>query len=734
MVKEKQNRRNYFEQGWRVRMSASTTRKGLLKRLGINLPPRPTVPKTHAPSNAALSALTVAIALVAAWHFSIAHPAIAGFTFLPLLLKVIYLRRDRRSVELGRQAKHAPSRWVMAIFTVLSLGLILIFYGGWNGQVAGISFVVLLVSLKFLESRVLRDYFVVCVILLFLASCAFLFDSSILSILGVTFYVILIVTILHLLSTPGALATKPVLFSSARLIATALPLAILLFFLFPRIQGDFGFLPSRDENGNSQALEDRMIAGDLALAAFNNALAFRAEFDDVTPATHERYWRVKALTGERNFQWEIAPDTTWLQDERVIKCQGKLLSKGFYNYTIIHQESTDPYLPYLDYLRGFSDGMLLNNTVVRLRNNGADPFIYSGSADRQRNFNMSADLVDQRFLQTEALPTSRMNRQLDTWRSLANTNAELANLVLQHFRKNPFSYTLLPPILDEEFPLEDFFFRTQSGYCEHYASTFTTIMRWLQVPARVVVGYQGGELNTSGSFIEVRYSDAHAWSELWIDGRWQRYDPTAAISPDRIEFGMQALMEMWDGGQFSDQRRGRALANFLNPSGVSAAYRFMRQTWSNASYQWNKWVVNYSVDTQKELLESLGLGKFKTLSTLMVLLIIGITIIALAQLLPSWLAREPKAIEQRLFDILIKKISRKGIIIESGSTARDIAESVIQRSPTQANEIQEIVSTFESLRYASIAAEKRATLLNSLKSQISRFRLKPGKKRQTTEN
>ncbi len=611
----------------------------------------------------------------------------------------------------------------MALLTVLSLALILVFYGGWNGQVAGISFIVLLASLKFLESRNLRDYFVVCVILYFLAACAFLFDSSVVSILGVFFYVVAITATLHLLSTPSASRLTPILRSSAKLLATALPLAILLFFLFPRIQGDFGFLPSRDENQDSQALADRMIAGDLALGAFNNSLAFRAEFTNSPPAPHERYWRVKVLTSEQNFQWELAPDKIWLQDGQALTGQGALLAEGAFNYTIIHQETTDRYLPYLDYLRGFSIGVLLENTVVKVREARGGAFSYSGSADRTQNFSAPVKSENKPFLQTVSQPSARMREQLAVWRTQATSDNELALRVLQHFRDHPFSYTLLPPILDEEQPLEDFFFNTQSGYCEHYASTFATIMRWLNVPARVVVGYQGGELNPTGSFIEVRYSDAHAWTELWLDGQWRRYDPTAAISPDRIEFGMQAMLEMWDGYRFSDQIRGRALANYLNPQGFSAAYRFVRQSWSNISYQWNKWVVNYDVEAQRQLLDALGLAGFKTLTTLVVLLIVGIGSLTLLQLLPAWLTRQSPPPEQLLLQQLLKKIRRAGIDYAPQMTMRDIARAIQQVDPEQTQRVNEIVRTYEALRYAKTTAAQRTLRIGQLKELISKLKL-----------
>ncbi len=707
---------------------------GFFARIGLSLPMRPTVPQSHVPNKAALNGLAIMIGGALFWHFTIAQPAIAIYSFVPLLLKLYLLRRAAKMPR----AKHAqaPARWIMALLTVFSIAMILLFYGGWNGQVAGISFIVLLISLKFLESRELRDYFVVCIILYFLAACAFLFDSSILSIVMVSIYVIGITTTLHLLSTPNeALEDTDVrqyAKSSLQLLSMAIPLAIILFFFFPRIQGDFGFLPSQDEGQSNQALDDRLIAGDMALAAFDNSLAFRAQFDGTPPSPFERYWRVKVLDKEIDFQWELASDQFWQFDGNIIEGQKDALTASDFNYTIIHQESSDRYLPYLDYVRGFSDGVLLKNTVIKIPEADSGVFAYRGSASRQRFYNMDSNDVDERFLQTTSQPSSRMQTQLQQWRELAaNTavteseiNRILVQQLMQHFGQDPFSYTLLPPVLQEGRELEDFFFNTRSGYCEHYASAFTTLARWLDVPARVVVGYQGGELNSAGSFIEVRYSDAHAWSEVWLDGEWVRFDPTAMISPDRIEFGMQALMEMWDGIGFSQDRRGLALANFLNPRGVSAAYRYLRQSWSNVSFQWNKWVVNYDQNAQRELLDALGLQGSKTLSSLILIMIGGIGMLVLVPLIFAWLRKPKPAPEQIVFDKLIRKLSNKGISYQKNMTARDLLELYGGQSPSslQKQELEQIVARYETIRYGKTSKREQHSLTKELRHMVRAFK------------
>ena len=87
--------------------------------------------------------------------------------------------------------------------------------------------------------------------------------------------------------------------------------------------------------------------------------------------------------------------------------------------------------------------------------------------------------------------------------------------------------------------VDEFLFDTKRGFCGHYASAFATLMRAAGIPARVVTGYQGGTFNRFADYWILRQSDAHAWTEVWIEGRgWLRMDPTSVIAPSRVERGL----------------------------------------------------------------------------------------------------------------------------------------------------------------------------------------------------
>ena len=191
-------------------------------------------------------------------------------------------------------------------------------------------------------------------------------------------------------------------------------------------------------------------------------------------------------------------------------------------------------------------------------------------------------------------------------RAQSASNLEAVNSVLNLFRTQLFFYTLVPPELGRD-PVDEFLFETRRGFCEHYASAFVFLMRAAGVPARVVTGYQGGEMNPLGDYLIVRQSEAHAWAEVWLEGQgWRRVDPTAAVSPARIEVGVAAALP-----------QGEPL-----PLAVRGDLRFFKQlrfTLDAVTNSWNQWVLGYTPDRQLHLMERLGLGK-PTWQTLIVLL------------------------------------------------------------------------------------------------------------------
>ena len=674
---------------------------------------RPISPPSHQPGRGELLQLAVLIGITTIFHFGISHFAIGCYALIIYLKKILL-------IYLG---KPAPPRSIMVLLTLVSLIMVLFLYGGWNGQRAGISFLVLLVCLKFLESRTLRDYFIVCLLLYFLAACSFLFDASISRIFLIILYTIAITFCLMKLSSPTQLSLTQSIKLTTGIILKALPLAIFLFFFFPRIQGTFGFIPSQDEARENE-LNDSLSAGDLASSAFNNSLAFRVEFNGDIPSYNQLYWRSKVMPIENNFSWIVKPinPNSFLTDEQ----KAKLLqsSQSNYEYTILHEKTRDYYLPYLDYVIQPSDGKLLPDFSVWHKKDKNSSFRYTGISQSQTYNPISANSV--LLLQTQSQPSARLQRLLNQWKQQTTDPSLLVNLIYQYFQKNEFAYSLEPPILSEN-PVDDFIFNKKIGYCEHYASAFTILARWLGIPARVVVGYHGGELNQTGQFMEVRYSDAHAWSEVWINDSWVRVDPTAAISPDRINFGMSAFMSLWNGTNFDYSDTSKSLSNYLNPRGVSRLFSTLKDTWDNVEYQWNKWVVDYDFDKQKGLLTKLGLEHRNSLYALVMILVIGTVVIFLFyfwRLLPKPIKRSQA---QKLYLKFVNRFKRFGIIKKQIDTPSMFAKKVTNHFPHLKDEIETITNTYVQMRYGRKPIE-----LSVFKKQISEFKLTKTKNEAST--
>ena len=333
----------------------------------------------------------------------------------------------------------------------------------------------------------------------------------------------------------------------------------------------------------------------------------------------------------------------------------------------------------------------------------------------------SVNFNEAQLLNTESAPSARLQALILKWRNETSSQQELVQRAASYFNEQPFNYSLTPPLLDENNPLDDFIFNSKTGYCEHYASAFTILMRWSGIPARVVAGYQGGKLNKAGNYIEVRYSDAHAWSEVFINDQWQRVDPTFQIRPDRIEFGMDALLELWDGNSLTNAT-GRALSNIINPTGATRYFQQFSDSWNNVSYQWNKWVVNYDKNKQLQLLENLGLKHKNSLVTLVVIVAAGIALFMffyIWQILPK-----PAKLEevQKVYQQFGNKFTKYGVTKNDSDTPLEFEQRAISKLPEYSKQIQDIIATYRTLRYGKPSDNNREQLLY-FKKQVKQFKI-----------
>jgi transglutaminase-like putative cysteine protease len=252
-----------------------------------------------------------------------------------------------------------------------------------------------------------------------------------------------------------------------------------------------------------------------------------------------------------------------------------------------------------------SAGQLLQKTPIHQRMSYRSTSIISTSREQAD----SPVVLDwSRSLPANGNPRSRaFARQL---RSTVTSDAEYLQKLLQYFSAEPFFYTLRPPSLGDD-PIDEFLFDTRRGFCGHFASAFTVLARAGGIPARVVTGYQGAERNPLGNYWIVRQSDAHAWVETWVNDHWVRFDPTAMVAPDRIEYGFDEAMER------RDETVGRGLAD-------NQLFMRIAMSWDAINTGWNRWVLSFGPETQSTMMSLAGIRN-PTVEHLVITMAVSIT-------------------------------------------------------------------------------------------------------------
>lgn len=558
-----------------------------------------------------------------------------------------------------------------------------IHYGGVNGLEAGGAMLVCMTAMKLLETRSQRD----CRLLVYLGYLLILAQMLRSQDIPWTLWMIAALTLntavlIDLQHPQGLLPWKHNLRLSGRLLAKAIPLAIIFFVLFPRIPGPLWGLP-RDASGGRTGLSDSMEPGMISQLSQSDEVAFRVRFEGAAPPNRELYWRGPVLADFDGYRWKPLDD---------IRREPSSLMQPV-GPTIRYEIQLDPhgrrYLLALD----LPTGTLPPNARI-----SPDYVLESKEA-----------VLDARLIQLESstrwslgvtdgswelslyrrLPQNLNPRTLDLareWSSGLPDPADYVQRVLQMFREEPYSYTLEPPLLRGFHRIDQFLFETRAGFCEHFAAAFVVLMRAAGLPARVVTGYQGADNN--GSYYIVRQSDAHAWAEVWLPQRgWLRIDPTAAIAPERIELGLAAALE--DDSLLPAMSRGK---NFRGYWLVAA-----RLAWDKIDAAWNRGILAFGPELQRKFLQRFGLDDLRR----MLFLLIG-SVALLGLLISLHLAwqnrrRPPEDPLAALRDEFLRK---SGLEWEGPERSPQHMQARLQAAGLLDAEAERIVSHYGRLRYA----------------------------------
>lgn len=606
---------------------------------------------------------------------------------LPIWIAGLWLGCAAWRIQIFRMRAPYPNGWVKAGL-MLGTGFgVYLSRGGLVGLEAGVVLLIAAFILKLVEMRSRRDALVVICLGFFALATAGLFEDGILAAL---YYLLPLTALLAALIglQQSALAADPwaTLRLAGSLLLQAAPLMLLLFLFFPRIEPLWS-LPGPRERGVT-GLSDSMTPGDIAKLGQSGMLAFRASFEGPVPERSRLYWRALTLEHFDGRRWSQSPGAQQIQPPAWEK-RGEPLA-----YSIVMQPSNQPWLYSLDVAEGGpGDARLMEDFRLQQGRPVTRPLLYRLTSwpDALREPEGSVSAL-RRALQ---LP-ERGNPQSRAWavelRRRYRQPEAVVQALLKHFGREAFHYTLKPPPLGRD-SIDEFLFVSQRGFCEHFSSAMTFVLRAAGIPARVVTGYQGGELNPAGNYLLVHQFDAHAWVEYWQPQHgWTTVDPTFQVAPERIERGLEQAL---GGEQGFLEGTSLSLARYR---GIDWLNR-LRLSWDNLNYGWQRWVLGYQDEQQMQVLRHwFGSTDLRLLGLTTVAAVAAMLALVALWLFKPW-RREGDA-QQRLFCRFERLLARHGLHRAPGEGPRAFAERAARRLPAQAGAIRAFMALFEAQRYA----------------------------------
>jgi transglutaminase-like putative cysteine protease len=580
-----------------------------------------------------------------------------------------------------------PSLWVRVPVTVLGFLGVAGSYRSVSGVEAGSALLLVMAGLKLLETRDERDRILVVLIAYFLLFTVFLREQAIWSVawlvaglLGVTMALTQTVRRERLLSLGEAARL------SGRLLLQGLPVAAVLFLLFPRIPGPFWSLPNARLSGVS-GLSDEIRPGDIAELGLSDAVAFRVRFEQRVPRPEDLYWRGPVLERFDGRGWTLSPG-----ERRAPGSSEPVAGGGAIGYQIVLEPHGQRWLLALDSPVSWSAPRARLSAGGHLL--AAEP-VYERLSYQARSVptpRRAAAADPDRLRDNLRLPADRNPQALalaEILRREARSDRDFLRLALDLFARQSFSYTLSPPPLGEQ-PVDEFLFSTRAGFCEHYASALAVLARAAGIPARVVVGYQGSEPNPFSDYWIVRQANAHAWTEVWLDDGWERIDPTSVVAPARLERGFEELAA---GSSQVGSRLWRSNA-WVNRLVLS---------WDAVNAAWDRWVLAYGPDAQDDL--QLVLGFDVPRPAQLALLAGGGTVVCLL-VLALWLRRGDRPRPDPLAQLYAEFCRHMAGAWRARAPAESplrYAESVAAARPDLAGEVRRITELYLRLRYGAPA-------------------------------
>ncbi len=602
-------------------------------------------------------------------------------------------------------ARALPSRWWVLLLLVLTVGATLLSHRTLLGRDAGVTLIVVLLSLKTLELRAQRDAFVVFFLSFFTMLTNFFFSQSLLTAAAM---LVALMGLLTALVNSHMPVGKPPLREAARTAATmallGAPIMALLFLLFPRLAPLWG-IPGDAMSGRT-GLSASMQVGSIATLALDDGIAMRIRFAGAVPRQSELYFRGPVLSTLEGREWRSLRSgfPARMRDPANLRTEGPAV-----DYEVTLEPSNRPWIFVLDaavekpVVPGHDPTMtaelqwLADRPVSDLLRYRAR----SHTSFQHGPLRRTAGLQD--FLELPPGFNPRTMQWATELRQDPRYGGEPARLIdaaLERLRTGGYGYTLEPGVYGQH-TADEFWFDRKEGFCEHIASAFVILMRSLDIPARIVTGYQGGEVNTVDGFWTVRQSDAHAWAEVWLASRgWVRIDPTASVAPGRT--GSLQRLQPLRGAIAS------ALAN-MNPAVVLN----LRSVWEAMNNGWNQWVLNYSQATQLNLLKNVGFQSpsWEDLGYVLIGVVVFASLCGAALTLWERNRQDPWL---RLLRRASRRLRAAGLTIAPNSPPRGVARQLAQQlgvADPRAQAIGAWLTRLEVQRYGLAGASAGAGLV-----------------------
>lgn len=583
-------------------------------------------------------------------------------TRVPLWVLAIYLGAALWRLQMHRERALMPPRWLRLLLGLAAGGAVIASYQTLIGLDPMVALLLVASALKLIESVRAKDGYVLVSLGFFIMTTQFLYNQELpVALYSVVGTLLLVVSLIALNQRPSGSVSRREPLLALRMLGLAIPMMIVLFLLFPRI-APLWSVPSKNTQATT-GMSDVLRPGDVTRLGRSAEVAFRVQFEDQIPRQRELYWRGMVLNefadgAWRTLGWSDHPATERKLDKPI--AVGESLK-----YRIIIEPTMQHWLYAMPYAQSPTAGVFEAwDFRLAVRKPLESTFAYDVVTWPESS--LQPELSPWRREAELALP-SNLNPLTREWVerqvNAVGNGPELIARVLSYFREQPFYYTLQPPKIDDDDFVDEFIFQSLRGFCEHYAYSFVVMMRMAGIPARIIGGYQGGELNTLNNTLIVRQFDAHAWVEVWLEDRgWVRVDPTAAVAPERVEQGLEEALRGQEG--------------FLADSLLSA-YRFRSVTMVNwlrlrydaAAWQWQSFIVGFNSDEQIDLLES-WFGEIKV--SWFVAVLLGSWVVVLAPLI--WWMNRSRSSSERLpveqqFAELCRGLARRGIERAVGESA-----------------------------------------------------------------